>query len=541
MPRPTPATLAARALPSVDPLQDSGVLPPMSDADFDELRQLVRTVTGIALADSKRTMLSSRLASRLRTLSLPDYAAYRRRLREPGGLEEERQALTNAVTTNKTGFFRENHHFDLLGSTLVPSWVERARRSRTREILIWSAACSTGQEPWTIAMTLAERLPEPQSWKVRVLATDIDTDVLARAEAAVYAGSELEGLSAERLSRHFDEQRGRYRVKESLRRWVSFRQLNFIDEPWPLRSRFDLILCRNASIYFEAPTQHRLFNRLCDHLVAEGWLFVGHAEVLHWMSERLEAKPGNVYRRRAGDGASAPMPPPPRRVAAVAPSPSPSPRSPPSPPLRPSPPSWSSQSSGERTGRRRARSFHRIDDQLDGLQVVNINVGETHTSATPVEIKTLLGSCVAACLYDPVAGVGGMNHFLLPHTAATHEIDRQRFGTHAMETLINALMGKGADRQRLEAKIFGGGNVLDGVTRRPTVGEQNGDFAKAFLEKEGIKLVSSRLGGETGVEVRFHPHSGRAFVRPIARELIDISREEAEEMPMAGGDAELFV
>jgi len=501
------------------------VLPPMSDADFDELRHLVRTVTGIALADSKRTMLSSRLASRLRTLSLPDFAAYRRRLRDPGGLEEERQALTNAVTTNKTGFFRENHHFDLLGSTLVPSWVERARRSGTREILIWSAACSTGQEPWTLAMTLAERLPEPQSWKVRVLATDIDTDVLARAEAAVYAGAELDGLSPERLSRHFDEQRGRYRIKESLRRWVSFRQLNFIDEPWPLRSRFDLILCRNASIYFEAPTQHRLFNRLCDHLVAEGWLFVGHAEVLHWMSERLEAKPGNVYRRRAGDGASAPMPPPPGRFAAVAPSPSPP--------------------SGERPvrGRRRAleRSVQRIDVELDQLEVVNINVGETHTSASPVEIKTLLGSCVAACLFDPVAGIGGMNHFLLPHTAATHEIDRQRFGTHAMETLINALMGKGADRQRLQAKIFGGGNVLDGVTRRPTVGEQNGDFAKAFLEKEGIKLVSSRLGGDTGVEVRFHPHSGRAFVRPIARELIDISREEAEEMPMAGGDAELFV
>jgi chemotaxis protein methyltransferase CheR len=496
----------------------------MSDADFDELRRLVREVTGIALADSKRTMLSSRLASRLRTLSLPDFAAYRRRLRDPGGLEEERQALTNAVTTNKTGFFRENHHFDLLGSTLVPSWVERARRSGTREILIWSAACSTGQEPWTIAMTLAERLPEPQSWKVRVLATDIDTDVLARAEAAVYSGAELEGLSAERLSRHFDEQRGRYRLKESLRRWVSFRQLNFIDEPWPLRSRFDLILCRNASIYFEAPTQHRLFNRLCDHLVAEGWLFVGHAEVLHWMSERLEAKPGNVYRRRAGDGASASatgsatgwVPSRPRPFSAVAPSPS-----------------------GAKTVR--ARSYHPVHDQHDQLQVVNINVGETHTSTTPVEIKTLLGSCVAACLYDPVSGIGGMNHFLLPHTAATHEIDRQRFGTHAMETLINALMGQGADRQRLQAKIFGGGNVLDGVTRRPTVGEQNGDFAKAFLEKEGIKLVSSRLGGETGVEVRFHPHSGRAFVRPIARELIDLTREEAEEMPMPGGEAELFV
>jgi chemotaxis receptor (MCP) glutamine deamidase CheD len=176
----------------------------------------------------------------------------------------------------------------------------------------------------------------------------------------------------------------------------------------------------------------------------------------------------------------------------------------------------------------------------DALALVNINVGETHVSREPVEIKTLLGSCVAACMYDPVAGVGGMNHFLLPHTESTHEIDRQRFGTHAMETLINGLMSQGADRRRLQAKIFGGGNVLGMVTKRPTVGEQNATFATEFLRVEGIALVASRLGGSSGMEVRFHPHTGKVFVRDISRDLIDLSREEADEMPMAGGDAELF-
>jgi chemotaxis receptor (MCP) glutamine deamidase CheD len=177
----------------------------------------------------------------------------------------------------------------------------------------------------------------------------------------------------------------------------------------------------------------------------------------------------------------------------------------------------------------------------DTLAQVNINVGETHVSREPVEIKTLLGSCVAACLYDPVAQVGGMNHFLLPHTESTHEIDRQRFGTHAMETLINGLMSKGADRRRLQAKVFGGGNVLGMVSRRPSVGEQNAAFARSFLQTEGIQLVASRLGGNSGMEVRFHPHTGRVFVRDIARDLIDLSREEADEMPMPGGDAELFI
>ena len=265
----------------------------------------------------------------------------------------------------------------------------------------------------------------------------------------------------------------------------------------------------------------------------EGWLFVGHAEVLHWMNDRMEPKPGNIYRRRPGD---------PERAKGGARAVGPAPSAPPPAPRASSPrPRYSElnvlKGPTPLPARTTARAYTPIDDQLE---VVNINVGETHASKTPVEIKTLLGSCVAACMYDPVAKVGGMNHFLLPHTPATHDIDRQRFGTHAMETLINGLMSQGADRSRLEAKIFGGGNVLDGVTRRPTVGEQNAAFAIEFLKNEGIKLTSSRLGGDTGVEVRFHPHTGRAFVRDISRDLIDITREEADEMPVQGGDAELF-
>jgi chemotaxis receptor (MCP) glutamine deamidase CheD len=181
-----------------------------------------------------------------------------------------------------------------------------------------------------------------------------------------------------------------------------------------------------------------------------------------------------------------------------------------------------------------------VEQHLGG-QRVTIGPGEFYATGKTEVISTLLGSCVAACLYDPVARIGGMNHFLLPHTAATHEIDRQRFGAHAMETLINALMSQGAERGRLVAKVFGGGNVLGAVTRRPTVGEQNTEFALEFLKKEGIELLASHLGGELGMEVRFHPHSGRAFVRRISAELIDLTREEAEEMPMPGGEAELFV
>jgi chemotaxis receptor (MCP) glutamine deamidase CheD len=304
-----------------------------------------------------------------------------------------------------------------------------------------------------------------------------------------------------------------------------------MDARWPIKSSFDFVMCRNASIYFDAPTQQKLFNRLCDQLVPEGYLFVGHAEVLHWMAARMDASPGGVYHRRAEDsggklGARPSAPPPgPASSAPRASAPRPSAPRPSAP--RPSAPRPSAP-----------RSFGPVDREL---ALVNINVGETHVSREPVEIKTLLGSCVAACLYDPVAKVGGMNHFLLPHTESTHEIDRQRFGTHAMETLINGLMAQGADRRRLHGKLFGAGNVLGMVNRRPSVGEQNATFAIEFFKTEGITLEASRLGGNSGMEVRFHPHSGKAFVRDISRDLIDLSREEADQMPMPGGDAELFV
>jgi chemotaxis receptor (MCP) glutamine deamidase CheD len=175
-----------------------------------------------------------------------------------------------------------------------------------------------------------------------------------------------------------------------------------------------------------------------------------------------------------------------------------------------------------------------------GLEVVTINVGEMHASTNEVEIKTLLGSCVAACLYDPTTGIGGMNHFLLPDSVDAGS-DPARFGVHAMEMLINALMKLGADRRRLEGKLFGGGNVLGSVVARPTVGERNSAFAREYLAKERIPLVSERLGSDCGTEVRFWAHTGRVFIRDISTSLLDLSRERKPAAPVVkGGEVELF-
>jgi chemotaxis receptor (MCP) glutamine deamidase CheD len=269
-------------------------------------------------------------------------------------------------------------------------------------------------------------------------------------------------------------------------------------------------------------------------------MFVGHAEVLHWMNERLDGFQGGIYRLKStGSSASGirPMPPLAPPVHALARSIVPAP-----PPSAPVPmPAPSRPRSAIPLPRPSARI--RSPGASENLEVININAGEAHSSDAPVEIKTVLGSCVAACLYDPVAKIGGMNHFLLPSSGSADPIDRQRFGIHAMETLINSLMKLGADRSRLKGKLFGGGNVLAHITRRPTVGEMNAEFAEDFLRTEGIEVVASRLGGETGVEVRFHPHTGRAFLRDISRESAEIKNEEksiAAAPKLASGDAELF-
>ncbi|MFZ5444022.1 MAG: CheR family methyltransferase [Myxococcota bacterium] len=480
-------------------------LPPLGEVEFRALRRTVELLTGIAVGETKRPMIQSRLAPRLRARGV-DFAGYCALLETPEGRRSETQALINAVTTNKTSFFREPHQFAALAREWIPSVVEKARREGRKRLRIWSAACSTGQEPWTLAMVLAEALPDLPSWDAKILASDIDTDVLARAARGVYDELELEGLDAQRRERHLERTPEGWRVKDGLRALVSFKRINFLDEAWPIKTRFDAVLCRNASIYFAPPLQRRLFGRLIELLEPRGWLLVGHAEVLRGFDSALESRPGGLYRRRA----DAVLPP---TWSA--------------PPLASPPPTASAPEP-------------RAAPTDGSLPARVISVGELHATSRPTVIRTLLGSCVAACLFDPVARVGGMNHFLLPD--GDGEVERSRFGVHAMETLINSMMQQGADRRRLEAQLYGGADVL-GIGSRPTVGERNIAFARAFLERERIPLVASGLGGQRGREVRLESHTGRVVTRELGREQVDVEREAtaARAPAPAGGDVELFI
>ncbi|HJV35003.1 CheR family methyltransferase [Geomonas sp.] len=257
-----------------------------SDTEFARVRGLIYRKAGIALAPHKKDMVYSRLARRLRALGLSSFTEYLKLVEAAG--EPELEAFINALTTNLTSFFREPHHFKLLGERL-------ARQPAGRAVTIWSCGCSTGQEPYSIAMAARQALGEETP--LRILATDIDTTVLARARQGVYPLDQLQKVPAGLLRRFFlkgaGRQEGLGRVKDELKRLVSFERVNLQSESWPIPERFDYIFCRNVMIYFDRETQHGILQRLASRLKPEGLLFVGHSESLHG-SQTLFKSCGNT-------------------------------------------------------------------------------------------------------------------------------------------------------------------------------------------------------------------------------------------------------
>jgi chemotaxis protein methyltransferase CheR len=266
-----------------------------TDQNFELLRRIAFEHTGIVLGENKRQMMYGRLARRIRQLGLGSFDDYCARLEQDA--DSELGELINAITTNLTSFFRESHHFEHLAHTGLPEVM--AANAATRRLRIWSAGCSTGEEPYSIAMTLAESA-DLSGWDARILATDIDTSVVARAEAGVYAADRVQGMDPKRVKRWFEdgsgEHAGRLRVVRPLRERIAFRPLNLLG-PWPMRGPFDVIFCRNVVIYFDKETQRKLFARYADILAPHGYLYIGHSETLFKISDRFRPVGGTIYRK----------------------------------------------------------------------------------------------------------------------------------------------------------------------------------------------------------------------------------------------------
>lgn len=264
--------------------------------DFEFLRALANQHTGIVVNDDKFDMFYSRLSRRVRALGMNNFAQYCNYLKD-GKDSGETTELINAITTNLTAFFRENHHFEYLRDSAIP---ERMRAAGTsREIAIWSAGCSTGEEPYSLAMTLAEMGGLLAGWDVGITATDIDSNVLAKASGGVYAVDRVNGIEKSSLRRWFmkgtGKQEGYVRIKPELRRYIEFRLLNLM-QSWHEEPK-DIIFCRNVIIYFDKESKKKLVERYADTLKPGGYLFIGHSESLFKVSDRFELIGNTVYRK----------------------------------------------------------------------------------------------------------------------------------------------------------------------------------------------------------------------------------------------------
>lgn len=270
----------------------------LSDQDFRFIRDLVYSRFGIHLTDQKRSLVAGRLQGLLREMGLPDFRAYCRFLEEDAG-GQSLDALVNRISTNHTFFFREPEHFAFLRETILPEYKGRSEITGRRDLRFWCAAASTGEEPYSIIMTMMDYFgPEYHRWDAGLLATDISARALETARAGAYPEERLKGVSSAQQRRYFQrEPGGVWTVREDFRREITFRRFNLMNERFPFRRAFDVIFCRNVMIYFDQPTRDALVTRMTRFLVPGGYLLIGHSEsISRARTDLVYIKPA-VYRR----------------------------------------------------------------------------------------------------------------------------------------------------------------------------------------------------------------------------------------------------
>ncbi|WP_273046977.1 MULTISPECIES: protein-glutamate O-methyltransferase CheR [unclassified Pseudoalteromonas] len=265
-----------------------------TDRDFKEIASLVYDACGIVLGDHKREMVYSRLARRIRERKLNNFEAYLEYLKS--NKDQEFDAFINAITTNLTSFFREIHHFEFIRTQLIPDLLKANKQSK--RVRIWSAGCSTGEEPYSLAMTIYNAFPS--TWDVKILATDLDSNVLEKAQKGIYTAANVNGLEPAQLKRWFltSKDGESYKVKDKLQESISFKRLNLLQD-WPMKGSFDLILCRNVVIYFDKETKDQLFQRYANILNSQGHLFLGHSESMGKEHSQFKNLGKTMYRKSA--------------------------------------------------------------------------------------------------------------------------------------------------------------------------------------------------------------------------------------------------
>ncbi len=468
----------------------STLAPDISDKEFDAFRELIFREAGISLGDAKKTLVVSRLAKRLRLHKLENYQQYLDYLKNRDANGSELQEMVNCLTTNKTDFFREPHHFDFLKKQIIPAIEQHALHGQPKQLRIWSAACSTGEEPYTAAMTVLEGITNRYGWKIEILATDINTEVLKHARTGIYDLDRIDGLDPSIVRKYFLRGTGKFKGKcqvvSDVRNLVTFRQLNFMDTRWPIDGTFDLIFCRNVLIYFNAQTQQTLLPRLIQRMNPGGYLMLGHSENLPWLNDTLVAL-GNTMHQLPGQRSA-------RKAGSLA----------------------NGSNRLTQTPSIQGGQDHQDSVEPDPRERHELISGKVLATNKHVFIATTLGSCVAACIYDPVAKVGGMNHFMLPANEQNEKVCA-RYGNHAMEMLIQKVIKLGGEKSRLKAKVFGGARVAIPSERKPSVGAANSKFVRDYLKSHGIPLEAEKLDSEHPLRIMFVPTTGQVLLKRLPR------------------------
>lgn len=276
----------------------------LGDPEFEFIKDLIYKKAGIFLASHKKIMVQSRLNARLRALGISNYEEYVQKLKTDSKFSsDEMQELINRITTNKTDFFRENHHFDFLKTKYFPEWeTEQTNHPGNKTLRIWCSASSTGEEPYSIAITAYEYFHNKPQWNCKIIASDIDTQVLNTARKGVYRADRLEPVSDALKAKHFnripEKDQEMYEAKPHLKSLIEFKQINLLHHPFPFTEKLDLIFCRNVIIYFDKPTQKTLFENFEASLKPKGFLILGHSETMFGISDSFKFLGHTIYQKK---------------------------------------------------------------------------------------------------------------------------------------------------------------------------------------------------------------------------------------------------
>lgn len=275
----------------------------IGDAEFEFIKNLVYKQAGIFLAPHKKIMVQSRLNARLRTLGITSFENYVAKLKlDPKFATDEMQELINRITTNKTDFFRENHHFEFLKNQYFPALEQAAASGGSKNLRIWCSASSTGEEPYSIAIIVYDYFNAKPGWNCKIYASDIDTQVIATAKKGLYRDDRLEPVSEAMKTKHFiktvEKDHVFYEAKPHLKALIDFRQINLLHFPFPITEKLDLIFCRNVVIYFDKQTQKTLFQNFEASLKPKGYLILGHSETMFGISDSFKFLGHTIYQRK---------------------------------------------------------------------------------------------------------------------------------------------------------------------------------------------------------------------------------------------------